>query len=337
MPSGRGIGIPALPAEYTRGRTGENSSSRLSAVSRRSRSHGRPALSHARSNSSTSSEASSSSSLFDRPGRAGSIAGSETSDDSRSIISVNSSKSGKGLKNRPSGLSLRSRTQSQTRIVMEEEEVEIIPPVPPLPATATLTRQPTYGPTLWERLVASATVTAKEWNFYGEGEDEYDEPNTPGGETHLTAVLKTYYIDRARSKNDLPMWLFDGRERNVNTPLYSAGPQYLSPLQTPRTGTATASTVVPGTATSVASNQSLRDLYEEYAQSPATDSVKVRSPTPATRAQNRLRELRNAKRMGNLAVVDASNHATMRPLLSAGLASRPKSQRLPAGPKTGRI
>ncbi|KZT59815.1 hypothetical protein CALCODRAFT_177639 [Calocera cornea HHB12733] len=188
MPSAQGLGIPTLPAEYTRGRTGE-SSSRLSAT-RRSRSHGRPTLSHTRSNSSTSSATSSSSSLFDRPGRAGSIAGSETSDDSRSIISVQTSKSGKSLKNRPSGLSLRSRTKSQTNIVTEEEE-EIIPPVPPLPGashqypfrlqdltcpvTATLTRQPTYGPTLWERLVASAAATAKEWNFYGEGEDEYDE------------------------------------------------------------------------------------------------------------------------------------------------------------------
>ncbi|KZT59814.1 hypothetical protein CALCODRAFT_493335 [Calocera cornea HHB12733] len=152
--------------------------------------------------------------------------------------------------------------------------------------------------------------------------------------------MKTYYIDRARHRNDLPGWLFDGTEYNVTTPppMYSAGTQYLSPLQTPRTGTATPGTLVPGTATSVASNQSLRDIYEAYAQSPATDYVKVRSPAPATRAQNRLRELRDARRMGNLAVVDPSNNVTMRPLLSAGLASRPKSQhRLPAGPKTGRI
>jgi len=336
------MGIPALPAEYTRGRTGE-SSNRLSAA-RRSRSHGRPTLSHTRSNSSTSSPttASDTSSLFDRSGRAPSIAGSETSDDSRSIISVSSKKSGKGLKNKPSGLSLKSGRTRTRSIVTEEDEDEVIPPVPPMPATATVTRQPTYGPTLWERLVETAALTAKEWNFYGEGEDE-DEPNTAGGETHLTAVLKTYYIDRARHRNDLPVWLFDTKERNVNTPLYTPGAQYLSPLQTPRTprtGTTTpgtASTVMPETATSVASNQSLRDIYEAYAQSPATDNVKVRSPAPTSRTQNRLRELRDAKRMGNLAVVDPSNNATMRPLLSAGLASRPKSHRLPAGPKTGRI
>ncbi|EJU05734.1 hypothetical protein DACRYDRAFT_20126 [Dacryopinax primogenitus] len=341
MPSSHTMGIPDLPAEYKRGRTSE-SSSRFSAA-QRSRSHGRPSLSHTRSTSSMSSNtttSSSSSSLFDRPARAGSIAGSETSDDSRSITSVESKKSTKALKSKPSGLSLRTWSKSKTRVLVEGDEDETIPPVPPipsLPATATVQRQPSFGPTLWERLVETATLSAKDWTFYGAQDDE-NEPTTPGGETHLTAVLKTYYVDRASTRDDLPFWLFEDKERNVPTPMYSASTQYFSPLETPRTGTTTPGTVVPATASTVKSNHSLRDIYESYMYSPkSAEKVKVRSPTPATRAQNRLRELRDAKRLGNLAVVDLLDNKTMRPLLSAGLASRPKSHRVPAGPKTGRI
>ncbi|KAH9946179.1 uncharacterized protein BXZ73DRAFT_95677 [Epithele typhae] len=67
------------------------------------------------------------------------------------------------------------------------------------------------GSSLWSNIT---TVASGLSNWYKNSPAVSGEGN---GESHLTRVMKAYYIDKARGPADLPEWLFDERERGLRS------------------------------------------------------------------------------------------------------------------------
>jgi len=161
------------------------------------------------------------------------------------------------------------------------------------------------GNTLWSRVVAATgTLTVNVSKAWENGIHLQDGEETPtGGETRLTKAMKAYYIEKARSPADLPPWLFAEHERRPT----AARP---SPQERVREGTrSTRQRGVeyeesPDYQQAVPTRGALRDVYDRVAARPPppakddySGSGYASAPPPASKATDRLRALRDAKRM----------------------------------------
>lgn len=113
----------------------------------------------------------------------------------------------------------------------------------------------------------------------------------PGTDSRLTRAMKAYHLGKAREPTDLPTWLFTEQERRAVRGAM---------LSTVEKDADSFSTVVEVSA--VPQRTGLRDIYDNAAQT--TNPVLSRAPTRTrngdttapSRATNRLKELRDAKR-----------------------------------------
>jgi hypothetical protein len=128
----------------------------------------------------------------------------------------------------------------------------------------------------------------------------------PGQDSHLTRVLKAYYIGKARDPSDLPEWLFEDHERRPVG--RSRGPDreaaYNLAGETDRNNA-----VEPS---QLSRNRGLRDVYDAAIARSVSTRIPDR-PTPVnsppfvtdqpvpSKAVDRLKALRDAKRSANTA------------------------------------
>ncbi|KAJ6502590.1 hypothetical protein C8R45DRAFT_977111 [Mycena sanguinolenta] len=163
------------------------------------------------------------------------------------------------------------------------------------------TETETHGDTLWSRIATSLTVNvSKAWatniaTFAGE--------ETPvGQESRLTRAMKAYHLEKARDPSDLPVWLFDEKERRRPEPEPSRSRRRKDDYDDdyePVEKTQTRAEPPP--------SRGLRDIYAAAAASsstaPSARSTRGArsyvnaddSPQPS-RAADRLKALRDAKR-----------------------------------------
>lgn len=156
------------------------------------------------------------------------------------------------------------------------------------------------GYTLWGRLASAAGTlgvdVGKAWstNVIVQAGEE----TPPGGESRLTQAMKAYHLQKARDRSDLPSWLFEeherrplGRSRFVSSPNSRQDDGYEESAPTPR-------------------SRGLRDIYDTAAAPPSASPRTPGSsgrPTPnrfadaviASKATNRLKALRDAKRLNS--------------------------------------
>ncbi|KZV72893.1 hypothetical protein PENSPDRAFT_750542 [Peniophora sp. CONT] len=162
------------------------------------------------------------------------------------------------------------------------------------------------GTSLWARVSEAAgtlTVTVSQ-AWAGNVQTYSGERTPPGQESSLSRALKAYHMDKARAPEDLPEWLFSAQERGQRSrPSASA------------------------TANTKSSSRDRDDDYGQYepprtARPPPSAYVSQssvsssRSPsfdldrTPTTKASNRLRELRDAKRSQAIMRANSSDPVT---------------------------
>jgi hypothetical protein len=126
----------------------------------------------------------------------------------------------------------------------------------------------------------------------------WDTGTPPGEESRLTRAMKAYHIEKARDPSDLPPWLFEEHERrpldwSTTTDRYREGAEY--GVHEPRGATAPRRT------------RGLRDVYDAAAaatplpsRQETREAPRMRqgdaSATPPSKANDRLRALRDAKR-----------------------------------------
>ncbi|VDC06588.1 unnamed protein product [Peniophora sp. CBMAI 1063] len=150
--------------------------------------------------------------------------------------------------------------------------------------------QTTLGTSLWARVteVASSLTVNVSQAWAGNVQTYSGERTPPGQESSLSRALKAYHMDKARKPEDLPEWLFSAQERGQRSrPSASASNSRTSSsreqedygqYEPPRTA---------------------RPPPSAYASAPAPTSSRGSfdlDRTPTTKASNRLRELRDAKR-----------------------------------------
>ena len=110
----------------------------------------------------------------------------------------------------------------------------------------------------------------------------------PGEDSHLTKVMKSYYLEKAKSHNDLPTWLFTAQE------LRAAGAR-TAPVS--RRSTDDRYDRDYNAAPAPAPSRGLRDVYDAAAASSRRDDYDRVQRTPtASKANDRLRAMREAKR-----------------------------------------
>jgi hypothetical protein len=125
-------------------------------------------------------------------------------------------------------------------------------------------------------------------------------PGTPPGEeSSLTRAMKAYHIQKARDPTDLPPWLFDEHERrplglSTTSGRYGAGPGFggHESSETFATHRPRGLREVYDTAAAPQSFSSLREMRRPSGGSQDDISASL----PSSRANDRLRALRDAKR-----------------------------------------
>ncbi|EKM55393.1 uncharacterized protein PHACADRAFT_255994 [Phanerochaete carnosa HHB-10118-sp] len=140
---------------------------------------------------------------------------------------------------------------------------------------------PGFGTSLWSRVAAAAGGLSVSVSRAWEANIEVSsgEVTPPGEESRLTRAIKSYHIEKARQPSDLPDWLFSERERGVRAAARSAGSDERA-KQTP---------AEPKTAKRIATPA------RAGAGSIARKEVDAESAASASRATQKLRELRDAK------------------------------------------
>ncbi|KAF8590556.1 hypothetical protein K439DRAFT_99479 [Ramaria rubella] len=150
-----------------------------------------------------------------------------------------------------------------------------------------------HGYALWGRVTAVAsnlTVNVSQaWQKSSRLADGEETP--PGQESRLTKALKAYHLDRARSPTDLPVWLFDEHERGVAPKSWNAA----------KTGDFE-DQFLPSNIHEPGQRGGLRDIYDQAAATskPAGSGTRGTNgdaaPQEGSRATNRLKAIRDAKR-----------------------------------------
>jgi len=156
------------------------------------------------------------------------------------------------------------------------------------------------GSTLWGRLASAAGTLGidvnKAWatNITAASGEE----TPPGQESRLTRAMKSYHLAKARDPSDLPEWLFEAHERRP------IGRPRASGRQDDSYNDAQESAPAPR-------SRGLRDIYDSAAASPSSNSRTTSradrsapsrfadEPATASKATNRLKAIRDAKRQNN--------------------------------------
>ncbi|KAF9820221.1 hypothetical protein IEO21_01654 [Rhodonia placenta] len=138
-------------------------------------------------------------------------------------------------------------------------------------------------------------------NLFIYGESHTLIPETPQGEeSRLMRAMKAYHVDKARDANDLPDWLFEGRDREVISRLRGNAPGNVEPAQPPipRQATASPAPARRGRQERIPSGETAPSAWQAaHSRASSTSSVRsVHASTPSRDAMNRLKELRLAKR-----------------------------------------
>ncbi|KAL6308971.1 hypothetical protein BKA93DRAFT_821812 [Sparassis latifolia] len=154
------------------------------------------------------------------------------------------------------------------------------------------------GSSLWKRVAAvTDTLTVNVSKAWAASLSPDAGEATPiGQESRLTRAMKAYHINKARSRSDLPEWLFEERDRGASVKLRITIPD--APVQMPRVGRE---------AHIYVENRRERDFPPSSSQeseftSPDSDArlpgttLVDRSRTHSRDALNRLKELRMTKR-----------------------------------------
>ncbi|KAL5533302.1 hypothetical protein ACEPAF_5078 [Sanghuangporus sanghuang] len=154
-----------------------------------------------------------------------------------------------------------------------------------------------YGYSIWNRVATAAST----WTGNGSntGNILISGVAPSSGDSEITRALKAYHISKARDQSDLPDWLFDEHERGVgNRTQHSA--RYEERSEYDDTG-----------AVMRTRGRGFRDIYDGVAASPASETRGARgrvdesrssafasggSDRPTTRATDRLKAIRDAKR-----------------------------------------
>jgi len=131
------------------------------------------------------------------------------------------------------------------------------------------------------------------------------EETPPGKESRLTQAMKAYHLEKARDPSDLPEWLFESHERQPVGRSRLASSQH-----TPQDDSYEESTPTP-------SSRGLRDIYEAAA-APRTSGNADRptrnrfpdEPAAPSKATNRLKAIRDAKRQNAYVDTDPSVRST---------------------------
>ncbi|KZT11376.1 uncharacterized protein LAESUDRAFT_755033 [Laetiporus sulphureus 93-53] len=138
---------------------------------------------------------------------------------------------------------------------------------------------------------------------------DVDEETPLGQESRLTRAMKAYHLKKARDANDLPDWLFDGRDREVINRLRNTSPTPAE--QMPDVGVERGRTALPHQkrSPSVAHrDDSVSAWRPSHSRASSTSSVQsrmsVHATTPSRDTMNRLKELRLAKRNARVRFAD---------------------------------
>lgn len=129
----------------------------------------------------------------------------------------------------------------------------------------------------------------------------------PGKESRLTQAIKAYHLEKARDPSDLPEWLFEEHERRPVT-----GRSRLTSRQN----------TLPDDSyeepTPAPSSRGLRDIYEAAAAPRASGNAARPTrnrfpdePTAPSKATNRLKAIRDAKRQNNYLDTDPVRSASI--------------------------
>jgi len=147
------------------------------------------------------------------------------------------------------------------------------------------------GYSIWSHVATvagSLTVDlGKAWARNVSGHDGEDTP--PGQESHLTRAMKAYHLEKARDPSDLPPWLFDEHERRPAGHSDRLRDDNQEPTKEPPR------------------SRGLRDIYETSTKPDARSGYSPPSVRPVddmpsrSKATNRLKELREAKRSAHVA------------------------------------
>jgi len=146
---------------------------------------------------------------------------------------------------------------------------------------------------LWNRVASAAgalTVNVgKAWS--ANVTLEAGEITPPGKESRITKGLRAYHLQKARDPSELPSWLFDEAERKpvaraTTASRYNNNDAYDEPPQEP-----------------APRSRGLRDMYEsagntrgDYAAQSSRGGGGYADEPPSSRAADRLKALRDAKR-----------------------------------------
>lgn len=152
------------------------------------------------------------------------------------------------------------------------------------------------GSILWSRLASAAGTlgvdVGKAWATNITMHSGEDTP--PGKESRLTQAMKAYHLEKARDPSDLPEWLFEEHERR---PVGRS--RFASRQNTRQADGYEESTPAPR-------SRGLRDIYDAAA-APRTSGIPDRQtynrfldePAAPSKATNRLKALRDAKRLNS--------------------------------------
>ena len=157
-----------------------------------------------------------------------------------------------------------------------------------------------------------------------------------GEESHLTKVLKAYYISKARSVTDLPEWLFSESERRQPQSQASGSrdPQTGSRVFRPTQDSSPSEEPSPQRS----ERRGLRDIYdaaaskessvtsgrqERYRNNASGGGLRQQEEKGGTKAENRLRALRDAKRAATTAGLASRNVTSLEETRPAEKEGRP--------------
>ncbi|KAJ7632577.1 hypothetical protein FB45DRAFT_912820 [Roridomyces roridus] len=227
---------------------------------------------------------------------------------------------------------------ASTRTSFEEDEDEPEKPPPrsmrnrPSGRDSSPPPESGYGYTLWSKVASAASTLTVNVGKAASNITTFAGEETPvGQESRLCRAMKAYHLEKARDPSDLPVWLFDEKERRRPAP---------EPTRT-RTRASRKDNyeddeyeVVDKARAEPPPSRGLRDIYDAAASKQSAAAAPARStrshvddmPQPS-RATDRLKALRDAKRMGNSRDEDRGP-----PVREAESAPAPRRVGLPSGP-----
>lgn len=142
------------------------------------------------------------------------------------------------------------------------------------------------GSTLWNRVaVAASGLTVNVSKAWASNVATMSgEETPPGQESRLTRAMKTYHLEKARDRSDLPAWLFEEHERMPRHHLSES--TTVTPVERP-----------------AARGKGLQEIYESAASTAIITSRRsdqstryMDGDTHPSKATDRLKAIRDAKR-----------------------------------------